>query len=87
MILQKIGDRFPSKSVAFRYFDSDCNMQLTFNEFAMGIDKLRIKLSYEDIWKVFRYKLDPQGTGFAGFKEFCNLLGDVSRDGIVTSKP
>lgn len=70
IIWSKIYERFPNINAAFRFFDSNYDQAISFNEFAQGIEYLRVKLSYEDIWKIYRY-MDTNGDGQIGYSEFC----------------
>ena len=59
----KIEERFSNLSKAFRFFDEDGNREITLHEFANSIEKMRIKLSKQDIQLVFNF-LDKDGDGF-----------------------
>ena len=54
---------------AFRFFDGDHMLSLTLNEFAQGIEHLRIKISFDDVKKVFNF-LDHDQDGHINFHEF-----------------
>ena len=62
LISTKINERFKNLLTAFRYFDTDHLLTLTLNEFAQGIEHLRIKISFENVKKVFNY-IDQAGEG------------------------
>ena len=49
LISTKIYERFKNILAAFRYFDSDHMLSLTLNEFAQGIEHLRVKISFENV--------------------------------------
>ena len=66
LIWSKIYERFPNINAAFRFFDSDYDQKISFNEFAQGIEYLRVKLSYEDIWRIYRF-MDTNGDGHIGY--------------------
>ena len=70
IIWSKIYERFPNINHAFRFFDCDYNQSVSFNEFVQGLEYLRIKFSYEDIKKIFKY-MDTNGDGHIGYDEFC----------------
>lgn len=55
LISGKIYERFKTILDAFRYFDSDHELSLTLNEFAQGMEHLRIKISFDDVKKIFNY--------------------------------
>ena len=74
MVSFKIHERFKSILAAFRYFDADHALSLTLNEFAQGIEHLRIKLSFNDVKALFNY-LDWDHDGHVTLQEF-KLLDD-----------
>lgn len=49
------------------------------NEFAQAIEHMRLKLSFSDVTKLFRY-LDKTGDGVIGYGEFTMLLEEKWRD-------
>ena len=55
IISGKINERFKNILDAFRYFDTDHELSLTLNEFSQGMEHLRIKISFDDIKKIFNY--------------------------------
>mmetsp|Transcript_23745 Transcript_23745/g.31784 ORF Transcript_23745/g.31784 Transcript_23745/m.31784 type:complete len:100 (+) Transcript_23745:531-830(+) len=57
---------------AFRYIDTDHSQSISINEFAQAIDFFRMKLSFEDISKIYRF-MDTDGDGEIGFDEFTFL--------------
>ena len=69
LISFKIHERFKTLLSAFRYFDSDHELSLTLNEFAQGIEHLRIKISFEYTKKIFSY-LDHDNDGQIKFEDF-----------------
>ena len=79
LIGHKIVERFPTINAAFRFFDTDYNQEVTFNEFAQGVEYLRVKISYDDIWKIYRY-MDTNGDGHIGYDEFCQLCEEKWRN-------
>ena len=79
MIWAKIYERFPNINAAFRFFDSNLDQEIHFNEFAQGIEYLRLKLPYEDIWKIYRY-MDTNGDGHVSYSEFCQLCEEKWRN-------
>ena len=55
LISFKIQERFKNLLAAFRYFDNDHQLSLSLNEFAQGIEHLRIKVSFEQVKEIFNY--------------------------------
>ena len=51
----KIQERFQTLLAAFRFFDNDHMLSLTLNEFAQGIEHLRIKIPFSQIKEIFQY--------------------------------
>ena len=66
LVSAKMSERFKTLKEAFRYLDTDHSMALSLNEFAQAIDHLRLKLSFEDVKKLFNF-IDATGTGTIGF--------------------
>ena len=57
----------------------DHTQSITLNEFSQAIEHMRLKLSFEDINKLFRY-LDKSGNGDLGYEEFSMLLEERWRN-------
>lgn len=53
--------------------DSDHSQSISINEFAQAIEHMRLKLSFDDIKKLFAY-MDKSGDGDIGYDEFTLLL-------------
>ena len=66
LISFKIYERFKTLLDAFRYFDSDHMLSLTLNEFAQGIEHLRIKVSFDSLKQIFNF-LDSDTDGQISF--------------------
>ena len=62
LISAKITERFKNLRECFRYIDTDHSSNISLNEFAQAIDFFRLKISFEDITKLFRF-LDENGNG------------------------
>ena len=73
IISGKIYERFKSCQQAFRYLDTDHSQSLSVNEFAQAIEYLRLKLSFDDIVKVFNF-LDINNNKEIGYEEFTLLM-------------
>ena len=62
LVSSKISERFRNLREAFRFIDTDHSSSISINEFAQAIDFFRLKLSFDDITKLYRY-LDQNGNG------------------------
>lgn len=58
--------------------DTDHTQSISLNEFAQAIDHLRLKLSFDDICKLYRY-MDKKGQGEIGYDEFTLLTEEKWR--------
>lgn len=72
IVWSKIIERFPTLTTAFRFFDTDFNQVVSFNEFVQGLENLRIKIAYDDMKKIFQY-IDTNSDGVIAYEEFCSL--------------
>lgn len=68
---------------AFRFFDTDHQLELSLNEFAQGIEYLRIKISFDMIKDVFGY-LDHNNKKSISYPEF-SMIGEenLSKNDII----
>lgn len=66
LVSAKINERFRNLREAFRYIDTDHSQSISINEFAQAIDYFRLKISFDDICKIYRF-LDADGNGEIGF--------------------
>lgn len=57
---------------AFRYIDTDHSQSISINEFAQAIEYFRLKISFQDIQRIYRF-LDADGSGAIGYYEFTML--------------
>lgn len=73
LVSDKIRERFINLKTCFRFLDTNHSQSISINEFAQAIDHMRLKLSFEDIKKLFDY-LDKKGQGEIGYDEFTLLL-------------
>jgi len=53
LVSNKLYERFATLKHAFRYLDTDHTQQITLNEFAQAVEYLRLKISFDDIRKLF----------------------------------
>jgi Ca2+-binding EF-hand superfamily protein len=73
LVSNKISERFLNLQRCFRYLDVDHSQSISINEFAQAIEHMRLKLSFEDIKKLFNF-IDKKGNGEIGYEEFTCLL-------------
>jgi hypothetical protein len=87
LVSDKIRERFINFQQCFRFLDTDHSQSISINEFAMAIEHMRLKLSFEDIKKLFNY-IDKKGQGEIGYEEFTMLLEERWRgiDPVETLK-
>ena len=79
LVSSKINERFRNMREAFRYIDTDHSQSISINEFAQAIEYFRLKLSFEDIAKLYRF-LDSEAKGELGYEEFTMLSEENWRD-------
>lgn len=68
----RIQERFKNFSPAFRWFDLNFNNRVSFNEFILGMENLKVKLSSRDLLLIFNY-LDKTNKGYIDYNDFCGL--------------
>lgn len=68
----RIQERFKNFSPAFRFFDLNFNNRVSFNEFILGMENLKVKLGSRDLLLIFNY-LDKTSKGFIDYNDFCGL--------------
>ena len=76
----RIQERFKNFSPAFRWFDVNFNNRVSFNEFIIGMEALKVKLPSKDIMLIFNY-LDKGTKGYINYQDFTGLA-EESRNGI-----
>jgi Ca2+-binding EF-hand superfamily protein len=72
MVWKKIEEKFQKLNAAFRFFDRDNQGHFGYNEFCYGLDKIGLKLTSEDLRKVFKH-IDLSGDGKINFNKFIQL--------------
>ena len=72
LVSAKLHERFKNLRAAFRFLDTNHSQSISLNEFAQAIDHLRLKLSFDDIVKLYRF-IDKEGKGEVGYDEFILL--------------
>ena len=77
-VWSKIEEKFGRIAEAFRFFDIDNNTQLTKKEFREGLERLKIKLSYDDQDRMFNF-LDINKNGWLSYKEFWGMVEEKRR--------
>ena len=78
LLWTRINEKFQTISQAFRYFDVNSNLNISYQEFYNGLDKLKVKINEEDIKRIFEY-LDLDKDGQVSYNEFCNLCEERRR--------
>lgn len=78
VIAVRLNERFHKLNEAFRFFDVNFKNQITFNEFAKGLETLKVKVSLKDQYRCFKY-LDSEEKGFVTYHDFCNLTDERRR--------
>lgn len=78
LVSEKLHERFKNLRSAFRFLDTNHSQSISLNEFAQAIDHLRLKLSFEDIVKLYRF-IDKEGKGEIGYDEFTLLTEEKWR--------
>lgn len=73
LVSDKIRERFVNLKACFRFLDTDHTQSISLNEWAQGMDHMRLRISFEDIKTLFNY-LDREGTGKLGYQNFTYLL-------------
>ena len=68
----RIQERFKAFSPAYRFFDINFNNRVSFNEFILGMENLKVKLSSRDALLIFNH-LDQEKKGYINYNDFCNL--------------
>lgn len=71
----RIQERFKTMSPAFRYFDLNFNNRVSFNEFILGMENLKVKLSSRDQLLIFNY-LDSDRKGYIDYNDFCGMCDE-----------
>lgn len=72
-------EKFPTIAKAFLFFDVDEDRRITRTEFAKGVEGLRVKLSKDDVDKVFDH-LDKDHDQSLDYYEFCGLSEEKRRN-------
>lgn len=79
LVAIKMEEKFPTMAKAFLFFDVDDDRRITRTEFAKGVEGLRVKLSKEDVDKVFDH-LDKDKDQSLDYYEFCGLSEEKRRN-------
>jgi Ca2+-binding EF-hand superfamily protein len=79
MIWSRIEDRFKDLSQAFRYFDSNYNNSISFNEWTQSMEAIKLKMSIKDQLECFKF-LDREDKGFINYEDFCGLTDTRRRN-------
>ena len=68
----RLTERFKTFSPAYRFFDTNFNNRVSLNEFIIGMENLKVKLSSRDQQMIFNY-LDKDNKGYIDYNDFCGL--------------
>ena len=68
----RIQERFYTISPAFRFFDKNQDGQISFEEWVIALETLKVKLSSKDLNVVYKH-LDEGMKGHLDYNDFCNL--------------
>ena len=79
LVAIKMEEKFPTMAKAFLFFDSDEDRRIKRTEFAKGVEGLRVKLTKDDLDKVFDY-LDKDRDQSLDYSEFCGLSEEKRRN-------
>jgi Ca2+-binding EF-hand superfamily protein len=79
LVAIKLEEKFHTMAKAFLFFDIDNDRRITRAEFAKGVDGLRVKLTKDDVDKVFDY-LDKDCDQALDYQEFCGLSEEKRRN-------
>jgi Ca2+-binding EF-hand superfamily protein len=63
---------------AYKFFAGLSTNKISFNDFVIGVENMRMKLSTKDISEMFNY-LDTNKDGYINYLEFCNLSEEKRR--------
>lgn len=79
LIYIKLNERFRNFSAAFRFFDTNFNNRVSFNEFSRGMEALKVKITVRELLECFDY-LDRDKNGYITYSEFCGLSSERRND-------
>ncbi len=77
-MLSKLEEKFYRKADAYKFFAGLSTNKISFNDFVIGIENLRMKLSTQEISEMFNY-LDQNCDGYINYEEFCNIAEEKRR--------
>jgi Ca2+-binding EF-hand superfamily protein len=72
LIWLRIDERFNNFSQAFRFFDMNFNNRVNFNEFSVGLEFLKMKITLKEQLECFKY-LDYDQKSYITYENFCAL--------------
>lgn len=78
MIWVKICEKFDKINLAYKFFAGLSTNKISFNDFVIGLENLRLKLTTKEISEVFD-NLDLDRDGYISYLEFCNLSEERRR--------
>ena len=71
-INKKITEKFDRLNAAYRFFSGYKMDKISFSDFAIALEKLKVKLTTKELSEIFNY-LDKNRDGFIDYREFCML--------------
>ncbi len=74
----KISEKFEKLNQAYKFFAGITTSKISFNDFVIGLENLRMKLATRDITAMFE-ALDSDRDGYISYVEFCNLSEERRR--------
>lgn len=78
MIWTKVHEKFDKINHAYKFFAGLTTSMISFNDFVIGLENLRLKLTTKEISDVFE-SLDKDRDGYISYLEFCNLAEERRR--------
>ena len=71
----RIQERFKTFSPAFRFMDTYMKGRVTFDQFVIALETLKVKLNSRDLLMVFNH-IDEGSKGYIDYSDFCNLCDE-----------
>ncbi|CDW88969.1 ef hand family protein [Stylonychia lemnae] len=78
LIWVKIQEKYDKINHAYKFFAGLSTNKISFNDFVIGLENLRLKLTTKEINDVFN-SLDQDKDGYISYLEFCNMAEERRR--------